>query len=370
MITSPIVVAGAGPVGLTAALALRLYGHPVTVFDAREPGASDHDPRAVALSHGSRLILERLGAWTTIAATPVRRIVVSQQGGFGRARIDAADHGIDALGHVVRLGALVGALRATVAARGIEIRHGCELAASTAVAAGARVRAGETELDASLVVRAEGGAGANAALTKDYMQTALVTEATPRAGHAGCAHERFTAEGPLALLPLESAMSVVWCMAPGRAARMLALDDTGFIAALDAATRFCGLRWEHVSPRRDYPLTLIRRAADTHAREVALGNAAQSLHPVAGQGLNLGLRDAFELSQALEDGVDGPALERYRRRRRVDRDAIVALTDGYVSLFSNDLAPVRAARGLGLAMVDMLPPLRARIARRMMFGAR
>ena len=370
MITSPIVVAGAGPVGLTAALALRLYGLQVTVFDAREAGASDHDPRAVALSHGSRLILERLGAWTTVAATPVRRIVVSQEGGFGRARIDAAEHGIDALGHVVRLDALIGALRATVAARGIEIRHGCELAESTAGPAGARVRAGVTEQDASLVVRAEGGPGANVARSKDYMQTALVAEATPRAGHGGCAHERFTAEGPLALLPLGAAMSVVWCMAPGRAARMLALDDKAFVAALDVATRFCGLRWEHASPRRGYPLTLVRRGADAHAREVALGNAAQSLHPVAGQGLNLGLRDAFELSQALEDGVDDRALERYRRNRRVDRDAMVALTDAYVGLFSNDLAPVRAGRGLGLAVVDMLPPLRARIARRMMFGVR
>lgn len=356
--------------GLATALALSLYGHQVKVFDAREPGAADSDPRAVALSHGSRLILERLGAWTAIAATPVQRIVVSQQGGFGRANIHAADYGIDALGHVVRVGALVGALHAKVAARGIEIRYGCGLPGSTRVAAGASVRADEEVLTSSLLVRAEGSPGADAARTRDYLQTALVTEALPREGHAGCAHERFTAEGPLALLPLESGMSIVWCMAPGRAAHMLALADEAFLSELGAATRFCGLHWEHATPRRGYPLLLVRRAADAHAREVALGNAAQALHPVAGQGLNLGLRDAFELSQALEDGIDDVAIERYRRNRRVDRDAMVSLTDSYVNLFSNDLAPVRVGRGLGLAAVDVLPPLRASIARRMMFGLR
>ena len=130
------------------------------------------------------------------------------------------------------------------------------------------------------------------------------------------------------------------------------------------------MTWLRVAPRHAFPLSLRKRAADPHPRELSLGNAAQALHPVAGQGLNLGLRDAFELSQALERGVNAAALDAYRRRRRADRDAMIAITDAYVSLFSNDFAPLRMARGLGLALVDVLPPVRAFVARRMMFGVR
>lgn len=364
-----VVIAGAGPVGLTAALALHAVGLFPLVMDARAAGAGADDPRAVALSHGSRLILERLGAWRAIAATPIRAIHISQDRGFGRARIEAADHDIDALGHVARLAGLTATLMRLAIERGIEVRHDAEVGECAVDSDGVRVSSQGRMHACALLVRAEGSPG-SAAAVKDYGQSAIVTEIRSDHANDGRAWERFTGAGPLALLPLEEGFSLVWCMKPDRAAALHSLPDVAFLEALNAATRFAPLRWLQVGPRRVYPLMLARRPTEKGAHEVALGNAAQTLHPVAGQGLNLGLRDAFELAQALRDGVSGNAISAWRKRRGMDRDATVRATDAYVSLFSNDLAPLRAARGIGLALVDALPPLRRLVARRMMFGVR
>ncbi len=367
---APILIAGAGPVGLAAAIALQRNGHRPLLIDARARDVGMRDPRAIALSHGSRLILERIGAWGNIAATPIREIEVSQDHGFGRARIAASDHGIEALGYVARLGHLTTALLETAAALGIEVRFGSALARAGTLPGGMLAEVAGTTLESRLLVRAEGTAAKQDASTRDYHQSAIVSEAWCRHGHGSCAHERFTREGPLALLPLETGFSLVWCMQPARALRLAALPAAEFIALLQHATRFAPYQWSRVAERHTYPLALVRRTADASGREIALGNAAQSLHPVAGQGFNLGLRDAFELALALDDGVSDGALARWRERRRQDRDAMVNTTDRYVSLFSNDLAPLRLARGLGLTLVDLLPPLRAMVARRMMFGIR
>lgn len=364
-----VLVAGAGPVGLAAALALKAAGLDVVVVDARARGAGADDPRAIALAHGSRLILERLGAWRRVPASPIGVIEVSQAGGFGRARIEAAEHGIDALGHVVRLGALGAALLEAAESAGIDIRFETPANAARPLAAGMRVALPDGERDVALLVRAEGRPG-DGALRRDYRQTAIVTEAWPDAPRDARAWERFTREGPLALLPLEDGFSVVWCMAPERAQAMLACEDQAFLAALRRATAFAPYRWLRSGPRQSYPLVLMRRPDDGAPREVSLGNAAQTLHPVAGQGFNLGLRDAFELAAALSRSIDDEAIAAWRSRRRADRDATVATTDAYVSVFSNDIAPLRVARGLGLVAVDLLPPLRRAVARRMMFGLR
>lgn len=370
MKAAPILIAGAGPVGLAAAIALQRNGQQPLLIDARERDAGAADPRAIALSHGSRLILERIGAWGNIAATPIRAIEVSQDGGFGRSHIAAADHGIEALGYVCRLGHLTTALTETALALGIEIRFGSALGCAGTVPGGMLADVAGTAVETSLLVRAEGTAAGQGASTRDYHQSAIVSEAWCPHGHRFRAHERFTREGPLALLPLETGFSIVWCMQPARALQLAQLPAADFIALLQQATRFAPYQWSRVAERRTYPLALVRRSADSAARETALGNAAQSLHPVAGQGFNLGLRDAFELALALDDDVSDSALALWRDRRRLDRDAMVSMTDRYVSLFSNDLAPLRMARGLGLTLVDLLPPLRAMVARRMMFGIR
>ena len=365
-----VLIAGAGPVGLTAALALHAQGVPVRLADAKARGEIGHDPRAVAVAHGSRLILERLGLWKEIAATPIRHIRVSQQGGFGQTRIEAADYGVDALGYVVRLGPLTQSLLRAAESAGLALSFSAPLTQVSYGKDEVLARIGAAQVQGELLVYAEGKPAGGHVATKDYGQTAIVTEAWSAEPHESLAHERFTTAGPLALLPLESGYSIVWCMRPDDAAALLARDDAGFLAALSAATGFAQRSWNKVAARHAYPLALATRGASAHAREIALGNAAQTLHPVAGQGLNLGLRDAFELAEALRDGVSNAALEKYRRRRRIDRGAMTGITDRYVSLFSNDLAPLRGARGLGLAVVNLLPPLRGAIARRMMFGVR
>ena len=366
----PILIVGAGPVGLVTAIALKRCGHEPLVIDARPRGAGFDDPRALALSHGSRLIFERLDLWRRLAATPVRHIEVSQEGGFGRTHIAATDHRIDALGHVVRAGSLAVALLDAALAIGVEMRFDSALGAVTPDGDALVTAVGDTTLAASLLIRAEGTPGREIASVKDYGQTAIVSEAWSEQPHLHRAYERFTRDGPLALLPLDAGFSIVWCMAPERAAALERLSTGEFSDMLQEATRFAPFRWTRVAERRSYQLALTRRDVRDAPREIALGNAAQSLHPVAGQGLNLGLRDAFELSLALRDGVSAPILEAWRRRRRADRDAMVATTDRYVSLFSNDFAPLRAARGAGLALLDLLPPLRAQVARHMMFGVR
>jgi 2-octaprenyl-6-methoxyphenol hydroxylase len=363
------VVAGAGPVGLTTAIALHAAGVQVRVLDARPAVMPTEDPRAIALSHGSRLILERLGAWAAVHATPIHRIEISQRNGFGRARIDASDHGIDALGYVTRLAGLTAALARAAGGQGIAIQHDC--AVGTVEAAGDRMHllANGEAITCDLLLRAEGTPGEQA-YSKDYGQSAVVAEVWPSGPRDARAWERFTPDGPLALLPLEDGFSLVWCMPPERAAMVAAMGDAEFLAALGDATRFAPYRWRRAGGRRAYPLALVRRAFDDSGREVWLGNAAQTLHPVAGQGLNLGLRDAFELALALRDSTVESALSAWRARRRIDRDAMVRTTDAYVSLFSNDLGPLRLARGIGLALVDTVPALRRFVARRMMFGER
>jgi 2-octaprenyl-6-methoxyphenol hydroxylase len=366
----PVLIAGAGPVGLTTALALHARGVAVQMVDAKPRAALGHDPRAVALAHGSRLILERLGVWKEIGATPIRHIRVSQQEGFGQTRIEAADHGVDALGYVVRLGPLNQVLLRAVEQRAIPLRFHAPLGHVAHGHDTVIAQVGSVELQAALVVYAEGKPAGAGVVSKPYGQTAIVTEAFSAEPHEGLAHERFTPQGPLALLPLENGYSIIWCVRPERAQALMDMDDAGFLAALSEATGFARRSWRRAAPRHAYPLTLATRGAMAHVREIALGNASQTLHPVAGQGLNLGLRDAFELAEALERGITPAALDAYARRRRLDRTAMVVLTDRYVSLFSNDIAPLRGARGIGLAALNLLPPLRGLIARRMMFGLR
>ncbi len=208
----------------------------------------------------------------------------------------------------------------------------------------------------------------------DYRQHAVVAEVRPVPGHQQRAWERFTPDGPLALLPLGQDYSLVFTVPPEKAANLLALDEGDFLAALRAQF---GSRLAFVAsgPRTSFPLALRVREQLVGPRQVWIGNAAQSLHPVSGQGFNLGLRDAWELASALlanasDDAGDAGVLAAYARARRLDRQGSIAFTDGLVRLFGNDLAPLRIARGAGLLALDVLPPLRHFVARRMIWGAR
>ncbi len=356
--SAPVLIVGGGPAGMALALALRHGGVNSRIVDARPRGAAKDDARILALSHGSRLILETLGVWGDIAHTPIETIHVSHAGGLGRTLIRATEEHVPALGYVLAAGDLAAALDAAVADAAIEFADN-----TTAC----------RDPDMPLIVHAEGRIGENDDIrSHDYGQHAVICTARGAAPHGRIAWERFTPAGPVALLPCKDAYAVVFTCPADDSARIAALDDAGFLALLQE--RFGSrVRLAGVGPRLVWPLGLRMRKTAVGPREVWIGNAAQTLHPVAGQGFNLALRDITELADTLVEAADPGApvlLARYAARRRLDRFATVGLTDGLVRLFSNDSGLLGHLRGAGLLALDLLPPARSFLARRMMFGAR
>lgn len=375
---------GAGPVGATLALALADSGLDVVALDARAPGATLRGDRSLALSHGARLILERLGVWVPLAdaagaVTPIVRIDVSQSGGFGSATLDASDAGLPALGYVVSYVALQAALDRALDRAGVDVRYGVvvERVESTAAAANVVPVAGGAPIAARLAVVAD-GAGAGLAgierVRRDYGQVAVIGKLETRAPHLGVAYERFARDGPIALLPEGDRYGFVWTLDPGEAQAMLALPDDAFVSRFAAC--FGNRRGDflRVSSRKSFPLALELARPAVSNRIVTIGNASQTLHPIAGQGFNVGLRDAWELKRViLAAGRDAlgsrPMLDAYAGRRRADRWAGVAFTHGLVHLFGTDMPLVRWPRGVGLALLDAVPPLKRSFTRAMLFGA-
>ena len=334
-----ILIIGAGPVGMTLSLALAAGGQRSLLLDSRPRAAQQDDPRALALAHGARQLLEQIRAWPTRAATLIETIHVSQKEGFGRTVIDRADYDLPALGYVVRYRDLA-----------------AELAAQLP---------GDALLDAVDIVDVSCG--------DDHVSVSVRqdgAEITPQPGHNKRAWERFTADGPLALLPLGNQYSVVFTLPPDKADAVLALDDDAFTAALQEQF---GKRmtFSNPGPRSRFPLALRMRESLVRGREVWIGNTAQTLHPVSGQGFNLGLRDAWQLAEMLiANGVDRSSLENYAASRHLDRHGSALFTDQIVRAFSNDFGPLKLARGLGLLALDLFPPARHFVAKRMIWGAR
>ena len=377
-----ILIVGAGPVGLTLHLALAAGGQKSLLVDRRPrpaastagvPEALGADPRALALSHGARELLEQIDSWPTRAATPIETIHISQKDGFGRTVIDRADYALPALGYVVRYRDLASTLAARLAndallaaAEIVDIQPDDDSVTVTLRQAD-RVRTIQTRL----LVHAEGTPGDDPAVAvSDYAQHAVICEVTPTPGHSRRAWERFTPDGPLALLPLGDEYSIVFTLPSAKADAVMALDDDTFIGALQ--TQFGNrLRFSKPGPRSRFPLALRLRETLVRGSEVWIGNSAQTLHPVSGQGFNLGIRDAWQLAEILlENGVDRDSLAEYAASRRLDRHGSAFFTDQIVRAFSNDFGPLKLARGLGLLALDILPPARHFVAKRMIWGAR
>ncbi|HUL90901.1 MAG TPA: FAD-dependent monooxygenase [Burkholderiales bacterium] len=363
-----VAIAGGGPVG--CALALALSGSDLSV--ARIADEADVPDRPIALSYGSRLILERLAVWSGVASTAIHTIHVSQQG-FGRTVIRCADYRLPALGYVTSYSGLVGPLAASTPAISGAVKSWEHSGDGIAL----RLSAGgsEARLRARLLVLADGGSNRDPGRVTDYRQRAIVAEVAAERAAAGTAWERFTAEGPLALLPFGERYALVWSTSPATAAELQGLRDAEFLARLRQAFGGRLGDFRSTGPRSAFPLSLRRSAAQASPRVLAIGNAAQTLHPVAGQGLNLGLRDAWELARMLLDApreeVGAPAfVARYSRGRGLDRRAGIGFTDFLVRMFSNSVPPLALARGAGLALLDVVPPARHFLARRMIFGAR
>jgi 2-octaprenyl-6-methoxyphenol hydroxylase len=374
-----IIVIGAGPVGATFALLAKRAGLDVSLLEARA-GVS-RETRTLALSHGSREILDIAHAWKDdLHATPIHAIHTSQKGGFGRTLITREDGGVPALGYVLTYADIQTALDEAMRAAEIVTQRGAVVSAIDQLSGGAEItftQDGAIKHEhADVVVMADGGANLSKvpALTvseKDYGQAALLGRITTDKAHEHRAYERFTPEGPAALLPKGEAhsYSLVWVSSPARIEELKALDDAAFCAAFQAHFGFRAGKFLSVTDRRSYPLRLRTVDAPVAGSVVVIGNAAQALHPVAGQGFNLGLRDAHALADALaRDGEAMRALARYATARERDVSRSVGFTDFLVRAFSNDHALTRVPRGLGLAAVDLLPGARAALAQRMLFG--
>jgi len=381
-----VVIVGAGPVGSVLALALADSDIDVAVLDERAAGETLRGDRSLALSHGARLIFERLGIWDALtavrgAATPIVRIDISQAGGFGQMELAAEEQGIPALGYVVSYRALQAALDTALARTSVAVRHGVTVKSVDGKPAFAAVElegAGAEPVLARLAAVADGTGEAMAGIARqrhDYGQVALVGKLWRAAPHNGVAYERFTPDGPIALLPQSDHYGLVWTVTPNRARELVALDDVAF---LDQLARHFGTQtggFLRVADRREFPLVLEFAREPALARCVALGNAAQTLHPVAGQGFNVGLRDAWELADVVLDTPrerlgDRAMLERYLRGRRTDRMAGIAFTHGLVNVFGNDLPFVRWPRGLALTLLDAVPAAKRAFTHAMLFGLR
>lgn len=377
-----IAIIGGGPVGAALALALRNSGLNVYLLEARKMETAVTDPRALAISYGSRLLLTRLGVWNEITdITPIRAIHISQKQSFGRTMLRATELKVPELGYVLPFASLQAKLQNALQGSKATFLSGAVVTQLHTTTGGATLvysHAGsEHTLNARLAVVADGGRLLEAShppAVHDYGQSAIIAHISCSRPQADTAFERFTSQGPVALLPFGNGYELVWTVARETAQEILQWDDATFLAQLHQ--HFGDRVGEFISAgkRACFPLRLKRAPGITLLHTVLLGNAAQTLHPVAGQGFNMGLRDAWELAQEIlgstPEALGSDAmLAAYRALRKLDRDAGIRFTDGLVRLFSNDLPLLKAGRGLSLSVLDCLPGAKKLVARHMMFGA-
>ena len=375
-----VAIIGGGMVGASLAEMLAPLGLAVALIEAQpiESAAQpSFDARTTALSNGTRRILETMGLWDSLAAaaTPIRSIHISERGRFGRAVIDAREQGLPAMGYVLPNRALGHELWRRLRGRaGIRVLSPATVENVTAAADSARVLVRQSErssiVEARLIVAADGanslvrtGAGVGLA-RRDYEQTAIVTSVSPGRFHDHVAYERFTGDGPVAVLPLgDGRCAVILTLDPAAAQLALALPDAELLALIQERFGWRLGAFSALGRRDAYPLALTEADENTAPRTVLIGSAAQGLHPIAGQGFNLALRDAATLAEVIADAATGPGtdvgtaavLERYAAWRERDRRVLISFTDGLVRLFATGLGPLRFARSLGLLAFDLSP---------------
>jgi 2-octaprenyl-6-methoxyphenol hydroxylase len=396
-----IVIAGGGMVGVSLALQLGallpartsislVEGFP---FPRPAAGAPDYHPsfdaRSTALSFSSRLIYEKMGVWGDLQQwlCPIESIHVSSRGRFGSTVMRASDYAWPALGYVVENAWLGGALIQALYRQGrVELRSPARVVGATPGAGRIALRLaggdGAAELDAGLLLVADGaGSGLRERLgvavqEKPYGQYALIANVATAEPHRGCAFERFTDRGPVALLPLLPApggryrSALVWTLAPEEAAHLQGCPEAEFLRALQERFGYRLGRLLQVGERHSYPLALLQCDEQVRQGVVVMGNAAHALHPVAGQGFNLALRDVAELGAALASGMtaglppgDLAALQRYQRRQQPDQARTIQFSDRLPSLFMHGDPLLGLARDLALSGLDILPPLKREFVR-------
>lgn len=382
-----IVIVGGGPVGMALALGLHDSGVSCLLLEARGLPEKDEDPRPLALSHGSYLLLQRLGVWSKLMQnTPIKTIHISNRGSFGRTILEPQDAGVPALGYVVNYHDLFCAMHKQLTADQSKYIGGALVTRINTTENSGEVyfdfQGRLEQVTAKLIVLADGGQLVTQIpdinyQSHDYQQWAVVANIRAEKKQTGIAYERFTPDGPVALLPNDQDFALVWTVAPETVKEITELNNNSFLLRLhqhfgDRLGRFIA-----AGKRSAFPLSL-KYATSTVSQRIALiGNAAQTLHPVAGQGFNLGLRDAYELAceiinaKNVSQELGTPAmLSKYLQRRQMDSNAVRTFTDTLIKLFSNDSKILNQACGFGLSALDCMPPLKRFIARRMIFGAK
>jgi 2-octaprenyl-6-methoxyphenol hydroxylase len=382
-----VIIIGGGMVGASLACALSGQGLRIALVEAIEPemrSEAGYDDRAIALAYGTRRIFSGLQLWGSLeaAATPIHKIHISDRGHFGMMRMDRSEEGLPALGYVVPA-RVIGQVLAEAITKIPELDVFCP---ATVTAVRCTNGAAEVELSREgtittlgtrLIVAADGADspvreqfGIESVAT-DYHQTAIVTNITPQLAHNNIAYERFTEYGPLALLPMtEQRCAVVWTVASDQAESVMGLDDAGFLAGLQERFGYRLGRLERVGRRQAWPLRLVQAKESVRERLALMGNAVHTLHPIAGQGFNLGARDVAVLAEVLVDAVNAgedpgslPVLNRYGDWRRRDHRNVTVFTDGIARIFTLPVPALSVARSAGMLAFDLLPPAKRLLTR-------
>ncbi|HPF26077.1 MAG TPA: 2-octaprenyl-6-methoxyphenyl hydroxylase [Steroidobacteraceae bacterium] len=380
-----IAIVGGGMVGASFALALRDTPWRAVLIEGVAPDSAaqpSFDERTTALGNGTRRVFEALGVWQAMAphAAAIKAIHVSDAGRYGFARLDAAEQRLDAFGYVVPNRVIGQALWAALAANEqLEVLMPARPVQVTATSADVKLTVAphasdQRKLSCSLAVAADGAqsmlrkASGITAHVEDYDQVAVVVNVAADRPNDGTAYERFTPTGPLAVLPLpDGSYTVVWTLRPARASHVLQLPDEEFLAQLMQAFGWRAGRFTRLGHRGSYPLRLTRADETVATRTVLIGNSAQALHPVAGQGFNLGLRDAASLAEMLAQHTGDPGdpalLRRFAAWRTEDRRGVTRFTDGLVKLFADERPGFGVVRNLGLLLFDLSPAAKSALAK-------
>lgn len=385
-----VVIVGGGMVG--ASLACSLATQPIKIaiieaFPFKSNNQPSYDARSIALAYGSKRIFSTLGIWKDLVAdaTPIDQIHISNKGRFGVTRLNAKDESLDALGYVIENRILGNALLKKIEAHSnIELICPAKLQSldfnNECAILNIEKNKQIIQLNCKLVVGADGGnSKVREALnietkTSDYHQTAIISNVTPGNPHKNIAYERFTKQGPIAVLPMtENRCSLVLTVNKENEEDVLALNDTDFLDYLEKRFGFrCG-GFTKTSKRHAYPLSLMQIDEHYKPRAVIIGNAAHTLHPIAGQGFNLGIRDVSVLADVIatalqqnEDIGNANVLSRYAELRTKDQKEVALITDSLTKIFSNELFPLTKIRAKGLLFTDLLPPAKHMLAKRAM----
>lgn len=377
-----VAIIGGGPVGAALALALQGNGLQVVLLEARESEVNTTDPRALALSYGTRLLLQRLGAWDALRdVSGIKVIEVTQKQTTGQTTLHAEEMKVPDLGYVLPYTMLHAALQKGLAHSDVNCIYGAmvsELRHTNDAAVIEYQQQGQSHsLIARLAVAADGGKlleVSHPPQISDYGQSGIIAHVTSSRANTGKAFEHFTTQGPMALLPYLDGYELVLTASHEAAQDMLTWDDAGFLDYLQGHFGDRVGDFVSIGKRSCYPLRLKCAPDITFPHTVLIGNAAQTLHPVAGQGFNLGVRDAWELAQVILDSApenigSAAMCAAYRKSRRIDRNAGIRFTDGLVRVFSNDLPVLGQLRSAALTLLDAFPLARKFVAKRMMFGA-